>query len=74
MMCVVNKAFIGNGEDWIRNQLVDSSVFRNGPALIATRLLRPASADEIASAQVVQEPEPPVRKRSGLKVRIAKRG
>lgn len=69
MMCVVQKEFVGAGEAFVRNQLVDSAQFRNGQVLITTRYLRPATQDEIESARFEDEPEPaPVK----LKARVAK--
>lgn len=72
MMCVVQKDFVGAGEDYVRNQLIDGAVFRNEQVLISQRYLRPATPGEIASAQLEGEtPRPAPRK--ALKVRVAKR-
>lgn len=75
MMCVCIKNFTGNGEDFVRNQLVDGSQFRNEQVLISQRYLRPATQDEIDSAveEGEDEPAPPPKKKSGLKARKAKR-
>lgn len=86
MMCVVQKPFTGNGEDFQRNQLIDASGFRNHQALISQHYLRPATQDEINSAYEEDsepEPAPPVsaparqgffgRKSHGLKARVARR-
>lgn len=71
MMCVVQRDFLGAGVNYVRNQLIDGSVFRNEPVLISQRILRPATPDEIASARLEGE-ERPARKKS-FKVRITKR-
>ena len=76
MMCVVIKNFVGAGEDYVRNQLIDASVFRNAQVLITQRFMRPATQDEIQSARFEDEPEPapaPVRKLKAMKAKRAKR-
>lgn len=77
MMCVVTRDFVGAGEDYVRNQLVDSATFRNGETLITQRFLRPAAETEIKSARMVHdgEPAPVVRKKKKtLKAKIARKG
>lgn len=74
MMCVVLKNFIGAGEDFVRNQLVDASMFRNAQVLITQRYLRPATQDELASARLEGDPDPapaPVRKLKAKRVKRA---
>lgn len=80
MMCVVMKDFLGGGVDYIRHELVESSIFRNGEVLINQRFLRPATDSEIKSARLegVEEDRPvrrstSLKKKSGLKAKIAKR-
>lgn len=79
MMTVVQKDFVGAGENFVRNQLVDSSQFgRIEQVLITQRFLRPATEDEISSARFEDEPtRPPLRlrkkKSGGLKIKVAKR-
>lgn len=77
MMCVVQKEFVGAGESYVRNQLVDGSQFRNESVLITTRYLRPATQDEVASARFEDESEPvkltAKRATGGLKARKVKR-
>lgn len=69
MMCVALKNFTGAGEDIVRNQLIDGAMFRNEQTLINQRYLRPATAEEIETAQFESvEPEPAPRKK--LKARI----
>ena len=59
MLCVVQKQFGGPaGSELQVNQLVDAANFRNRESLIANRYLRIASADEVASAEEVEEDEP----------------
>lgn len=75
-MCVALKDFTGNGEDFVRNQLVDGGLFRNEQTLISTRFLRPATKEEIDSAVMEDDdpaPAPPPKKKGGFKVRRAKR-
>lgn len=72
MMCVVQKEFTGAGEQFVRHQLVDGSMFRNEQVLITTRFLRPATQDEIASARF-EDDEPVEPQRSKLTARRAKR-
>ena len=75
MLCVVTKEFLGGGEEYVRNQLVDGSLFRNEQVLISQRFLRPATDAEIKSARYESD-EPvsvPKKKTGGLKARIAKR-
>lgn len=71
-MCVVQKEFVGAGEEYVRNQLVDGRTFRNEQVLISQRFLRPATPDEIASAKFEDETPPPA-KTGGMKARVAKR-
>lgn len=75
MMCVCLKNFTGNGEDFVRNQLVDGGQFRNEQTLITQRFLRQATQDEIDSAvEEGDEPAPPPKKKKGgLKARKVKR-
>lgn len=73
MMCVVQKEFTGAGEDFIRNELVDSAKFRNGDTLVQLRYLRPATELEIKQARLVGDTpreSTPVRKTTGLKVKV----
>ena len=72
MMCVVQKDFVGAGEEFVRNQLIDGGQFRNEQTLISQRYLRPATPDEIASARPEDENESAPKKKS-FKVRVAKR-
>ena len=71
MMAVALRDFTGAGEDYVRNQLLDSSVFRNEDVLLKTRFIRPATAQEIKTARQVEldVPAPPVKKKIKLKVR-----
>jgi hypothetical protein len=76
MMCVAMKDFVAAGEDIIRNQLVDGSQFRNVPALIATRYLRPATTEEIKSARYESQDAPAAKRNKAptkSKFRIRKR-
>lgn len=75
MMCVVTKDFLGAGTEYIRNELVDSSVFRNGDILVQQRFLRPATEMEIKTARLVDDRPKPLalKKKKGLKAKIAKR-
>ncbi len=76
MMCVVTKAFTGNGEEFGRNELIDGSQFRNESVLISQRFLRPATNEDIEAAELADDdpaPAPPPRKSSGLKARKAKK-
>ena len=71
MMCVVTKDFVGAGEEYVRNQLVDGAMFRNEQVLISQRYLRPATPTEIKSARFEDEPSPAPRKKT-FKARIGK--
>lgn len=78
MMCVVQKEFTGAGENFVRNQLIDGSQFRNEQVLITQRFLRPATPEDIQSAERLMESEPaappvPRKKGAGIKVKVAKR-
>lgn len=74
MMCVAMKDFVGNGEDVVRNQLVDGDTFRNIENLLTARYLRPASHDEIENATLVGEEDvAPLKKKKGsLRARKAR--
>lgn len=74
MMCVVTKDFVGAGENYVRDQLVDGGLFRNAQVLISQRFLRPATPDEIENATYEEEPAPAPapKKKSGLKARMRK--
>ena len=74
MMCVVMKDFLGGGEEYVRNEVVDGGIFRNEAVLISTRFLRPATQDEVQSAERVDiQPSTPPKKKSGLKAKVAKK-
>jgi hypothetical protein len=78
MMCVAQKPFTGNGVDYIRNELVDGSLFRNEQTLITQRILRPATKEEIESAVVEVEESAPAplkakKAKGGLKAKIGRR-
>lgn len=76
MLCVVQKPFKGNGEEFQRDQLVDAKQFRNADILVGQRYMRPATQDELESAYMADDVEQkpvPVRKTTGLKARRAKR-
>jgi hypothetical protein len=77
MKCVVIKEFVGAGQKYVRNQLIDSEPFRNAQVLITQRYMRPATQEEIASARPLDEDAaPPVAvplKARKLKARVAKR-
>lgn len=80
MMCVVNKDFLGGGEDFVRNQLVDGAQFRNVQVLLSQRFLRVATPDEIASARPEDDvdsdtEEAPVvpKRKTGLRAKLARR-
>lgn len=74
MMCVALKDFVANGDEILRNQLVDAKDFRNGQTLVTTRYLRPATQDEIESAVEVDDtPKPAPVPVMRAKVKRAKR-
>ncbi len=73
MMCVVQKDFVGAGENFVRNQLIDGGMFRNEQVLISQRYLRPATPDEIRSARLEGEEDKPAPRKHLLKARIGKR-
>lgn len=76
MMCVVQKPFVGNGQQWERNELVEASQFRNADILVGQRFLRHATQDEIDTAYAVgvESDERPRSKSKGKpKLTIKKR-
>lgn len=76
MLCVVLRPFKGNGTDFVRNQVVDASQFRNASALIQLRMLRQATQDELESASyedVPTESVPTPKRKGKLRIRRRKR-
>ena len=83
MMCVVQKAFVGHGEEFSPNQLIDGGMFPKVQQLISQHYLRPATESEIASAvseddmpaparraqKAEPTPEPVKKKKKGLRIR-----
>jgi hypothetical protein len=65
MLCVIQKQFDGPGNrHYTVGELVDASEWRLRDKLIEGRYMRPATDREVASAEEVDVPEKPVRKRS----------
>lgn len=73
MMCVVTKAFLGGGREYVPNELIDAAVF--GPktqTLITTRFLRQATQDEIENARYEDDEPAPVVQKKPLKAKKLK--
>lgn len=73
MLCVVQKPFKGNGEDFQRDQLVDAKQFRNADTLVGQRYMRPATEDEINSAYFADDVEHRPVQATRLRARKAKK-
>lgn len=70
MLCVIQRTFSGPGERvYSIGELVDATEWRLRDQLIAGRYMRPATSEEIASAEEVEVADEPARKPSKMKPR-----
>lgn len=72
-LCVVQKPFLGAGDNYVRDQLVDSDIFRNGDVLISQRYLRPATRSEIDNAYEAGDAEQKPIKHTSSRFKIPRR-